>query len=76
LRENNYQASLLISTAYMGGKLQPSMFWLRNVSEQADFVKLQLAYDWSEHYRYMVGMLFFDGEKAGRSYEQFSCLRS
>ena len=72
LRENNYQASLLISTAYMGGKLQPSLFWLRNVTEQADFVKLQLAYDWSEHYRYMAGMLFFDGQKTGRSYEQFS----
>jgi hypothetical protein len=71
LRENNYQASLMISTSYMGGKLQPSVFWLRNISEQADFVRPQLTYSWSHHWRYTLGAIFFDGEKEKKSYQQF-----
>ncbi|HOW55699.1 MAG TPA: hypothetical protein PLR60_13740 [Syntrophorhabdaceae bacterium] len=69
LRENNYQASLMISTGYLGGKLQPSFFWLRNISEKANFFRLQTVYDWSHHWRYTLGVLFFDGDKAGKSYQ-------
>jgi hypothetical protein len=72
LRPDNYQASLLVATRYLSGKLQPSFFWLRDISERADFFRLQVVYDWSDQWRGAVGCLLFNGEKKGRSFETFS----
>ncbi len=72
LRENNYQSSLMVSTSYLNGKLQPSFFWLRNISERADFYRFNLIYDWSHNWRYTVGALLFYGAKEGKSFEAFA----
>jgi hypothetical protein len=72
LRRNNYQSSLMISTAYMSNKLQPSFFWLRNMSEDADFYRLQVVYDWTHNWRCTVGTMVFYGAKEGKGFEVFS----
>lgn len=72
VRKNNYQSSLMISTGYLNNKIQPSVFWLRNWSERADFYRFQVTYDWSHHWRYTAGTLFFNGAKKERSFDVFS----
>lgn len=71
LRKNNYQASLMIGTAYFSSKLQPSFFWLRNMSERADFYRFQITYDPDHHWRYTVGTMLFYGAKEGRGFDVF-----
>lgn len=69
VRDDNYQASLMITTSYFHQKIVPMFFWLRDVSEQANFFKIQVAYDRNDVWSYTVGVLLFNGEKKGTGFE-------
>ena len=63
LYQNNYTTSLLINTTYLHNKLQPQIFWLRDWSNKSEFWKPQVAYEYSDHWKYTVGAMIFSGEK-------------
>lgn len=71
LEKNNYEATLLIKTSYFNGKLVPSFFWLRDITNRADFFKLELMYDYTHNWRFTLGALLFHGDGKGESFEVF-----
>jgi len=69
LRDDNYQASFMINTTYFHNKLEPSFFWLRDVSTKSNMFKYQLKYEYSDKWNYTLGVLLFDGAKTGQGFE-------
>jgi len=72
VRDNNYQATLLISTSYFHTKIVPSFIWARNISERANLFKIQVAYERSHVWNYTLGALLLNGEKTGKGFEPFT----
>ncbi len=71
LRDDNYQASLMVNTTYFHNKIIPVFFWLRDISEEADWYKIQVSYERSDVWNYALGVNIFDGSKPGRGFEVF-----
>jgi hypothetical protein len=71
LKENNYMTSLMIKTSYFNAKLTPSFFWLRDITNQAEFFKVEVTYDYTSNWRGTVGTLLLDGHKKGQGFEVF-----
>lgn len=71
LKENNDLATLFIRTSYFNARLAPSFFWLHDISNQADFFKSELAYDYTHNWRFTLGSLFLHGERKGQGFEVF-----
>jgi len=72
VRDNNYQASLLISTSYFHNKIAPQCIWARNISERANLFKIQVIYERSDVWNYTLGTLLINGEKTGKGFEPFT----
>jgi hypothetical protein len=71
LEKNTYAVTLLIKTSYFNAKLVPSFFWLRDITSQSDFFKLELLYDYTHNWRFTLGTLLFHGEEKGKGYQRF-----
>jgi hypothetical protein len=71
LEQNSYYTTLMIKTAYLNAKLAPSFFWMRDITNQADFFKVEVLYDYTSNWRFTAGTLFLDGSKKGKGFEVF-----
>jgi hypothetical protein len=69
VRDNNYQASLMVNTSYFHNKIVPMFFWLRDISEQANMFKIQVTYERSDVWNYTVGTLLLNGAKTQRGFD-------
>ena len=69
LRDDNYQASLMINTTYFHNKIEPMFFWLRDISQKANFFKMQVKYERSDVWNYTLGVLLLNGAKTGQGFE-------
>lgn len=63
LEKNNYTTTLLVTTSYLNGRLSPSVFWMHDITNRADFYKLELAYQYTHNWRFAVGAMFFTGKE-------------
>jgi hypothetical protein len=66
---DNYQATLMINTAYFHEKLKPSFFWLRDITDRGGFYQLQTAYEYSNNWAFTLGAMFFEGDRHLRGFE-------
>ena len=71
VEKNNYMATLLVKTAYLNAKLAPTFFWLRDITNQANFFKVEMLYDYTSNWRFTLGTLFLDGNRTGKGFEVF-----
>lgn len=63
---DTWTTTLMVNTNYFHTKLQPSFFWLRDWSTKSGFYKPQLAYEYSNVWKYSLGAIIVDGEKLGQ----------
>jgi hypothetical protein len=71
LYENNYTATLNINTTYLHNKLQPSFFWMRDLTNRANMFRYQVAYEYSNVWKYTMGVVTLDGTIQGQGLEPF-----
>lgn len=71
IEEDNYSGSLMISTQYLHQKLIPSVFILRDFTNEADFVRAQVAYNYNDSMSFMIGSIWLGGSETGKSFELF-----
>lgn len=69
LRNDNFMTSLMITTTYFHNKIIPSVFWLRDITEKANFFKIQVAYERSDVWNYTLGVLLLNGAKTGDGFQ-------
>jgi len=69
LKHDNYTTTLMINTTYFHNKLMPLFFWMHDITNNADMLKLQVSYDYSDHWKATVGALLIDGRKEGLGFE-------
>lgn len=69
LSKDNYAISLMVTTSYINSKLEPSFFWLRDITNHADFFNLQLKYNYTTSWSFAVGVVLLNGEKTGFGYD-------
>ncbi len=66
---DNYQATVMIDTAYFHEKLKPSFFWLRDITDRGDFFRYQTVYEYSNNWAFTLGALFLGGARHTRGFE-------
>ncbi len=71
LHKDNLWTSLFLSTQYFNAKLVPSVFWMRDVTNDGNFLRVQATYDWSTSWRFTLGAVFLDGNKPNYGFEVF-----
>ena len=73
LKQNNYQATLSIGTSYLHNKLGPSLFILHDVNSKSNMIRLQLRYDHSTTWQFLLGAMFLhgDNEEKYKSFQLF-----
>ncbi len=71
LKRNNYQATIFLSTTYLNAKLAPSIYFWRDFTQKADFMRLQLTYYWSSHWLGTLGLVLLDGTRQNVGFEPF-----
>ncbi len=71
VEDDNYMASLMISTSYYLNKITPSFFWLRDVNNRANMFKYQVIYDHTDYWRYTLGAMFFNGVEKTKGFDVF-----
>ncbi len=72
LKDDNYTSSLYISTSYMNARLVPSVFWLRDYTQKADMLRLQIEYYRSHNWLFKAGIMLFSGSRRGKSFRAFA----
>ncbi len=71
LKRNNYQGTLAISTTYFNAKLAPSVYYWRDFTQKADFLRAQVTYYWSSHWLGTLGVVLLDGTRQNVGFEPF-----
>jgi len=71
LKDRNDTLTLMISTSYMHNKLQPTFFWMRDTTNEADYFLFKIAYEPDHKWIYTVGTNLFTGSNAGAGFEPF-----
>jgi hypothetical protein len=71
VEDNNSSITLFISTSYLNAKLTPSVFWLRDLTNKAYFVKPAISYIYDRHWTFTAGCMFLAGDKVGSSFQLF-----
>jgi hypothetical protein len=71
LRENSYTTTLLVTTSYLHNKLSPSVFWMNDRTNHANFFRYQLVYDYTDAWHFTAGAMKFNGDKKNRGFELF-----
>lgn len=69
LEDDNWQSSLMINTTYWHNKIQPSIFWLRDITTNSDMFRMQVIYEHSHKWNYTLGALILTGEDTGLGFE-------
>jgi len=68
-RKDNFMTTLMINTTYFHNKIQPMVFWMRDITWPSDMIKAQISYEYSDVWKYTVGTLQMYGTKPGRGME-------
>ncbi len=71
VENDNYMTTLMITTSYLHNKLSPSFFWMRDITNDANFFRYQIIYDYTYQWRFTLGATAFDGDEEGRGFEVF-----
>jgi hypothetical protein len=71
LEDDNYQYSMMVSTSYFHNKLAPSIFWAHDLNNKADMFRLQLAYDRSHNWHFILGAVLLDGREKNKGFDVF-----
>ena len=71
VQEDRYTTTLMISTNYFHGKINPSFFWMRDVDNHADFYKLAVKYKPTHEWEYALGAVFLEGQEPGNGFQVF-----
>ena len=71
VKRNNYQGTLALSTTYFNAKLAPSIYYWRDFTQKADFMRLQATYYWSSHWLATVGLVLLSGARPNVGFEPF-----
>lgn len=71
VEDDNYMASLMINTSYYLNKINPSFFWLRDVTNRSNMFKYQVIYDHTDYWRYTIGAMFFNGKEKTKGFDVF-----
>jgi hypothetical protein len=71
VEKDNYTTTLAISSSYLNARLTPSVFWMHDINNRADFFKLQLSYIYSNNWRFILGAMLLSGEEKGKSFDLF-----
>ena len=69
--DNNYSLSFMVMTQYLPPKLIPSFFILRDITNEADMIRTQIAYNYSDTWQFLVGGMWLAGSERGKSFELF-----
>jgi hypothetical protein len=69
IQQDNYTASILINTSYFHTKLQPMFFWLQDFTGHGNMAKVQIAWEQSHNWKYILGALFVQGANTGVNFE-------
>lgn len=69
LEKDNFQTSLMISTTYLHNKLQPSFFWLWDITTRSYFVRPQLVFEMDDTWKLTLGAIFLAGSEKGKGYQ-------
>ncbi len=69
LNENSYKFSILLTTFYMHGKLQPMFMWIRDVSNAGDMYLAKLTYTRNQNWSYGLSGVLFQGKYPGQGME-------
>jgi hypothetical protein len=69
VRDDNYATSLMVQTTYFHNKIIPSFFWLRDITEKANLIKVQVSYERSDVWNYTLGLLLLNGGKTGDGFQ-------
>ncbi len=70
--KDTWTTSLLINTSYLHTKLQPSLFWMRDWSNRWSMFKGEVAYEYSDKWKYTLGSIYVVGEKTGQGFTGFN----
>lgn len=69
LEEDNEKVTLLLNTNYLHNKLQPNIFWAHDLTNNSDFVKIWLNYEYTHNWLFTIGSLFMSGDEVGNGDE-------
>jgi len=69
LKHDNYSTTLLLSTTYFHNKLQPMIFWMRDITNHSDMFKFQVTWEQSDHWKYTLGALLIKGDRTGTGFQ-------
>ncbi len=69
LEEDNEKVTLLLNTSYLHNKLQPNIFWAHDLTNDSDFVKIWLNYEYTHNWIFSIGSLFMSGDEVGHGDE-------
>jgi hypothetical protein len=68
---DNYAATIGLKTSYFHSRLTPSVFLYYDITNKANFWRLQLIYDHSDNWHFTLGAWLGDGKISGRSFNLF-----
>jgi hypothetical protein len=71
LYENTYTGTLNINTTYLHNKLQPAFFWMRDLTNRSNMFRYQVAYEYSDVWKYTLGAVTLNGNIQGQGLEVF-----
>ena len=71
VKKDNNNVTLFLRTAYLNERLPVSVFWLRDITGRAGFIKPDISYLWDKNWPIEVGAMFFNGELNGVSCDVF-----
>lgn len=69
LEEDNNKYTLLLNTTYLHNKLKPNIFWIHDITNSADFIKIWVDYEYNHNWLFSLGSLFLSGDEPGKGYE-------
>jgi hypothetical protein len=63
--EDSLLTTLTMSTTYFHNKIQPFLFWQRDIVNRSNMFVFKLAYEHDHHWKFTLGALYIDGNKVG-----------
>lgn len=71
LKDFNEIATLSARTTYFNEKLMPVVYWMHDITNEADYIKCQLTYTHNSNWSYILGANFLGGREKGAGFEAF-----
>ena len=72
IEDDSYQASLMLNTSFYHNKIQPMLFWLRDINSRSNSYNMRVVYEQSHVWNYTLGAILFNGDKTGEGFDVFA----